>query len=53
MEAKVWSDTSYLQVRQVIGNLHDPFAISVRAKIPRQLTDFDVVRYIPWEISHF
>ena len=43
-----------LQVRQETGNLHDdPFAISLGAKIPGKLTDFDVVGHIPREISRF
>ena len=42
-----------LQVRQDIGNLHDPIAISLGAKIPGKLTDFDVVEHITREISRF
>ena len=42
-----------LQVKQEIGNLHDPFAISLGAKIPGKLTDFDIVGHIPREISRF
>ena len=42
-----------LQVKEEIGNLHDPFTISLRAKIPGKLTDFDIVGHIPREISRF
>ena len=33
-----------LHGRQGIGNLHNPFAIFLRTKIPGKLTDFDAVR---------
>ena len=42
-----------LQIKQEIGNLHDPFAISLGANIPEKLTDFDIVGHIPREISRF
>ena len=42
-----------LQIRKKIRNLHDIFAIPLGAKIPRKLTDFDVVGHIPWEMNHF
>ena len=42
-----------LQVKQDLGNVHDPFAISLEAKIPGKLTDFEVVGYFPREISRF
>ena len=42
-----------LQVKQEIGNLHNPFAIFLGAKIPGKLTDFDIVGHIPREISRF
>ena len=31
-----------LQVKKELGNVHDPFAISLWAKIPRKLTDVEV-----------
>ena len=42
-----------LQVKQELGNVHDPFAISLGAKIPGKLTDFEVVGHIPREIRNF
>ena len=42
-----------LQVKQEIGNSHDPFSISLGAKIPEKLTDFDIVGHIPRQISRF
>ena len=42
-----------LNVDQEIGNLHDPFAISLGAKIAGKLTDFEIVGHIPREISRF
>jgi len=42
-----------LEVKQEVANLHDPFAVSLGAKIPGNLTDFDIVGHIPREISRF
>ena len=42
-----------LQVEQELANVHDPFAISLGAKIPGKLTEFEVVGHIPREISRF
>ena len=40
-----------LQIDQEIGNIHDPFAISLGAKIVGKLTDNEIVGNIPREIS--
>ena len=42
-----------LQIDQEIGNIHDPFAISLGAKIVGKLTDNEIVGHIPREISCF
>ena len=42
-----------LKVNQEVGNVVDPFAISLEAKIPGKLTNFDIVGHIPREISRF
>ena len=42
-----------LQIDQEIGNIHNPFAISLGAKIVGKLTDNEIVGHIPREISHF
>lgn len=42
-----------LQIDQEIGNIHDPFAISLGAKIVGKLTDNEIVGHIPREISRF
>ena len=40
-----------LVARQEVGNDHDSFAMSAGVNIPRKLTNFDIVRHIPREIS--
>ena len=52
---KIWSPKlkQILQVEQELGNVHDPFAISLGAKIPGKLIDFEVDGHIPREISRF
>lgn len=40
-----------LQAGQEIGNLHNPIVISLGAKIPGNLTNFDVVEHITLEIT--
>ena len=40
-----------LVARQEVGNDHDPFAMSAGVNTPRKLTNFDIVRHIPREIS--
>ena len=42
-----------LQIDQEIGNIHDPFAISLGAKIVGKLTDNEIVGDIPREIICF
>ena len=42
-----------LQIDQEIGNIHDPFAISLGAKVVGKLTDNEIFGYIPREISRF
>ena len=42
-----------IQIDQEIGNIHDPFAISLGAKIVGKLTDNEIVGHIPREISRF
>ena len=42
-----------LQIDQEISNIHDPFAISLRAKIVGKLTDNEIAGHIPREISRF
>lgn len=42
-----------LQIDQEVGNIHDPFAISLGAKIPGKLTDYEIIGHIPREISRF
>ena len=40
-------------VRQDVGNDHDQFAMLVGTNIPGKLTNFDIVRHTPREISCF
>ena len=40
-------------MKQEVGNVHDPFAMSIGADIPGKLISFDIVGYIPREISRF
>jgi hypothetical protein len=51
----IWSPKlkQILQVEQELWNTHDPFAISLGAKVPGKVTDFEVVGHIPREISRF
>ena len=42
-----------LLVKQEVGNVHDPFAMSIGADIAEKLTSFDIVGHIPREISRF
>ena len=42
-----------LQIDQEISNIHDPFAISLGAKIVGKLTDNEIVGHIAREISRF
>ena len=42
-----------LLVKEEVGNVHDPFAMSIGADIPGKLTSFDIVGHIPREISRF
>ena len=42
-----------LQVNQEINNIHDPFAISLGAKLNGKLTSNEIVGHIPREISRF
>ena len=42
-----------LRLDQEIGNIHDPFAISLGAKLTGKLTDNEIVGHIPREISRF
>ena len=42
-----------LQVKQELRYVHDSLAISLGAKTPGKLTDFEVPEHIPREISKF
>ena len=52
---EIWKPTlgQNLSVRQELSNVHDPFAISISAKIPGKLTKRDIIGHIPREISRF
>ena len=52
---EIWSPSlgQNLSVQQELGNVYDPLAISLSAKIPGKLTKSDIIGHIPREISRF